>query len=664
MYWHPVYISAYTQFLNALGAHLNASPYRANIVGLRMNFDAVGTEQIDVPAANQKASTWTVPAGVVNGPDWTTAISLDYQRTIIDTHVTAFGVTANSIRLFTRVTIDPAVLALQPAGQPAGATFADYFKQGKLSLLFTGGAPEPPLFQNVQGIYSMYANYALPGLTIAYTEPVSDAWGVAGNPANPLPHWATPPQWNYWRLLSDLALGVSDIALYGDDLTVANSGVHLGRGVGVDYQSEFDQAFRFAARHAGFHADAVNAPGAWIAFRQTTTNLPVSDYRQFTDFKRFLTLLNPQDTIGMDARKDGAAVPVVANRTAANEMSIGPYTSRFGSWARSLAAGRTMELQLDADFAASVMAGIGAKINVTYLDNQPGATFVTAFGTQSVETALSNSGNWKTVSIPVTSAPRADAAGGHIAIRSIGGAVIFHMVEVAHALPAAVDAASFRSSIAPGGLFSIFGNNLAISTASADSVPLPAILGGISVQVGGVNAPLIFASPGQINAQMPYEAVPCGPANAGCASSAVEIGDQWFGRPILYANIVSAAPALYTTGTGAAIAQNQDYSLNSPQNPAPAGSVVTVFATGLGAMSNQPATGAAASSTQLSPSVARFTATVNGVAAAVTFAGLTPTFAGLAQVNVQIPVSIGPGTYPLVIMTGPIASNTGMISAK
>lgn len=49
-------------------------------------------------------------------------------------------------------------------------------------MMFTGGAPEFPQFQNVQGIYSMYVNYAMPGYSLAYCEPVSDAWGAAGVP--------------------------------------------------------------------------------------------------------------------------------------------------------------------------------------------------------------------------------------------------------------------------------------------------------------------------------------------------------------------------------------------------------------------------------------------------------------------------------------------------
>jgi hypothetical protein len=426
MYWHPVYMGAYTNFLAALASHLSASPYRSNILGLRMNFNAVGTEQIDVPAANRRASTWIVPPGASNGPDWTAEISQNYEKTVIDAHIAGFG----AIPVFARITLDPAILTQQATDQPGGFTYADYFKQSKLGLLYTGGAPEIPLFQSVATLYAMYVDYLEPGLTVGYTEPVSDAWGVAGNPASPLPHWSTPPQWNYWRLLSDLALGVSDIALYGEDLTVALAATHLGRNVGSDYQLEFDQAFQFAARHAGYHADPQNAPGAWIAFRESITNYPRSAYRQLTDYKRFLTLLNPQNTVGLDARRDGVAVPLVANRTAVNEQSIGPYNSRFGAWARSLPAGATAELQLDSNFADSVNNLSGATIGITYLDDVANASFITTFGVQSVTTTLGASGQWQTVTIPVTSAFAQDSSGGHIAIQTIGAAITFHMVDV------------------------------------------------------------------------------------------------------------------------------------------------------------------------------------------------------------------------------------------
>jgi uncharacterized protein (TIGR03437 family) len=65
--------------------------------------------------------------------------------------------------------------------------------------------------------------------------------------------------------------------------------------------------------------------------------------------------------------------------------------------------------------------------------------------------------------------------------------------------------ASFASAFAPGMILSIFGSDLAPSTQSASSPPLPLSLAGVSVTVNGATAPLYFASPGQLNVQIPYE---------------------------------------------------------------------------------------------------------------------------------------------------------------
>lgn len=636
MYWHPTYIHTYTDFLSALASHLNTSPYRVNILGIRMNFNAVGTEQIAVPTANQKASTWTVPPGVTNGPDWTLAISQDYQATVIDAHVAGFGTDPSSTRVFARVTIDSAILTHQATGQPAGFAYSDYFKQAKLGLFFTGGAPELPSFQDVASIYSFDSTYLIPGLTTGYSEPVSDAWGVTGSPANPLPHSITPPQWNYWRILADLTLGMSDIALYGVDVLVATTGVHYGHDVGADYQAEFDAAFRFAARYAGFHADPVNSPGAWIAFRQTTTNIPASapDYRKLTDYRRFITLLNPQDTIGLDARSDGTPVPVIANKTVAGEQSIGPYYSRFGAWARAIPDGHVAQLQLDATFRNTVNQLTGAVVNVTYLDNS-GASFVTTLGDQTVTTNLRNSGTWQMTSIPVVSAFAANAAGGDIAIQAFGGTVTLHMVEVAKPAAAIVNAVSGQPTLAPGAFFSIYGQNLAGLTDAASAFPLPGQLGDTQVTIGGYPAPLLYVSPLQINGQVPYEVAPCGTAAPACPASTVTATRNGVSQTMT-ALLHPAAPA----------------TLAVPPTPAAAGSVVTIYLTGLGNVSNAPPDGAAASASVLSEALMPTTATLDGAPARVLFAGLTPGFAGLGQVSLQIPPATRPGPHTLIIRVG------------
>jgi uncharacterized protein (TIGR03437 family) len=61
--------------------------------------------------------------------------------------------------------------------------------------------------------------------------------------------------------------------------------------------------------------------------------------------------------------------------------------------------------------------------------------------------------------------------------------------------------------------FSIFGENLARTTMFAPAGPLPQSLGGLTLSINGVAAPLLFVSPGQINAQAPF-GLAIGPAIA------------------------------------------------------------------------------------------------------------------------------------------------------
>src|ERR1051326_7449199 len=70
-----------------------------------------------------------------------------------------------------------------------------------------------------------------------------------------------------------------------------------------------------------------------------------------------------------------------------------------------------------------------------------------------------------------------------------------------------VNAASFEpgQGIAPGSVVAIFGSNLAADLAQADTVPLTTMLANVSVSFNGQPAPLFFVSPGQINAQIPFE---------------------------------------------------------------------------------------------------------------------------------------------------------------
>ena len=219
-----------------------------------------------------------------------------------------------------------------------------------------------------------------------------------------------------------------------------------------------------------------------------------------------------------------------------------------------------------------------------------------------------------------------------------------------------VNAGSFQPKLTPGALFSIFGQDLATARQDAASVPLPNSLAGATVTVGGKNAPLVFVSAGQINAQVPYD-VPVG------AEAQVVVNVNGKASPSARVQVVAAAPGIFQFGERRAVVQNADNTVNTASNGAEAGSMIVAYLTGGGEVDNAVGTGVAAGSSPLSRHKGNVTATVNGTMADVAFAGLTPQFIGLTQVNLKVP-SLAPGTYPLVISVNGEPSNQAMITVK
>ncbi|MCB1020164.1 MAG: hypothetical protein KDC27_09550, partial [Acidobacteria bacterium] len=194
-----------------------------------------------------------------------------------------------------------------------------------------------------------------------------------------------------------------------------------------------------------------------------------------------------------------------------------------------------------------------------------------------------------------------------------------------------VDAASFKPVLSRGGIGSLFGVDLASSTAAAPSIPLPTTLGTAQVLIDGTPAPLYFVSAGQINFQVPFEA----PLSGTVSVTVVRGG--------VTSNAVSVAVAPYAPGifanpaTGEPIVVKQDNSLVTAANPAQPGDVLVIYVTGIGDLLNPPSTGAASLSDPLAAATVAPTVTVGGVATTVYFAGLTPGLVGLGQINIGLP---------------------------
>jgi uncharacterized protein (TIGR03437 family) len=95
-------------------------------------------------------------------------------------------------------------------------------------------------------------------------------------------------------------------------------------------------------------------------------------------------------------------------------------------------------------------------------------------------------------------------------------------------------------------------------------------------------------------------------------------------------------------------------------NPAIAGTTtVLIYCTGLGAVSNPPATGAAALAKPLSETANTPVVTIGGVPADVSFSGLAPGYVGLYQVNALVPAGVAAGSAVTVAISIGGVSSTG-----
>jgi uncharacterized protein (TIGR03437 family) len=203
------------------------------------------------------------------------------------------------------------------------------------------------------------------------------------------------------------------------------------------------------------------------------------------------------------------------------------------------------------------------------------------------------------------------------------------------------NAANGLSPVAPGSLVSIYGTNLAAGLAQADTIPLSTTLNSVSVTFNGVPAPLLFVSGGQINAQLPWNVLSSG--TTGSANVVVTRNNQASTAQSLQVGPFS--PGIFAIGN-IAVAINPDGSIAAPAgaipgittHPAKIGDPggLVILCTGLGAVDSPPANGAA-SLDKLRTATTTPTVMIGNKAAQVVFAGLSPQFVGVNQINVAIP---------------------------
>jgi uncharacterized protein (TIGR03437 family) len=220
-----------------------------------------------------------------------------------------------------------------------------------------------------------------------------------------------------------------------------------------------------------------------------------------------------------------------------------------------------------------------------------------------------------------------------------------------------VNAASYaQGSLAPGEIVAVFGQNLgpqqlALGTFDSNG-NLETGINGIGITFNGVPAPMLYASAFALAAIVPFEVSAANQADVQVSADGTASSIQTF-------NVAPAAPGIFTddaSGKGQAAVFNQDHSVNSDANPAPAGSVISVYATGGGQTDPPDSTGATAEGIARVPGPV--TATIGGQTAQVLYAGHAPgEVAGMLQVNLQVPGGVT-GDVPVVLWVGDAESQT------
>lgn len=214
---------------------------------------------------------------------------------------------------------------------------------------------------------------------------------------------------------------------------------------------------------------------------------------------------------------------------------------------------------------------------------------------------------------------------------------------------------SLQTAVSPGSIVAIFGTSLSDTggVLEAPSLPLPTQMGGTSVTIGGEPVPLYAVTPGQINAMLPFDL----PVNT---SLPIVVTRNGAISPPQAVSVVSSQPGVFTQsangqGVGIVVIVRADGSQVEAGNgnSAAAGDALVIYCAGLGDVSPRAVAGSPAPPSPLAQTIDPVTVTIGGVNAPVFFAGPSPGFTGLYQVNVTVPGGIPASQQaPLVLTQG------------
>ncbi|MGA3026042.1 MAG: hypothetical protein ABSF98_14830 [Bryobacteraceae bacterium] len=235
----------------------------------------------------------------------------------------------------------------------------------------------------------------------------------------------------------------------------------------------------------------------------------------------------------------------------------------------------------------------------------------------------------------------------------------------------AANSAPFTNPVAPNELLTLYGQGLAPSAMSAPAYvfPLPTSLNGVQVYVNGGDpynnyapAPLLYVSPTVINMVEPSDWYPNNGWGFATFQVCVGTAAACAGGTGTYSNAVwvrtqNTAPGVFDltgSATGqAAVAHANTATIANSSNPAHPGDIVSIFATGLGNVENQPNDGYPPQGAGPFTLPSAWSVYMGGVqcdpSLGTNYAGLAPGYVGLYQINVTVPKGTGTGNVPLEV---------------
>ncbi|HEY2019396.1 MAG TPA: hypothetical protein VGH38_38070 [Bryobacteraceae bacterium] len=213
-----------------------------------------------------------------------------------------------------------------------------------------------------------------------------------------------------------------------------------------------------------------------------------------------------------------------------------------------------------------------------------------------------------------------------------------------------VNAADGTKPVAPGGLISVYGQQMSPVNMATKEIPLPTALGESCLTVNGIPVPMLFVSTQQINGQLPFNV-------DGNATMTLHtpggVSDNY------NFSIFTAAPSIFHSGTAgpetglATIVRADNNQLVTPTNPIHPNDSIIIYATGLGRTEPAVDAGLPAPSDPLAGAILGPLVTLGGVPLNVTFAGLVPGEVGVYQINATVPFKVPQGLdIPLVVDQG------------